>query len=314
MRCEHGRKPFRIDSQVVQTNVGPDNLADFVAADYAQWVTEQLDDSAIREVRAEACPQVPSSYEDSDITTPVPIGSATAHEYTAALKELVFSRGMQEEHDNSLEKAIRSSTTGHKQAAITQFFELLLVRATLTADAPSKLVDFTDSAPIYLGDCAEEASLALNFWTPPPSSTDAFISSPASRHSFSGHVGWPPVTAMTNPLLYFMQLLLVRATLTADAPSKLVDFTDSAPIYLGDCAEEASLALNFWTPPPSSTDAFISSPASRHSFTPFGTGDIEGRRTKQASGFHRLCTHLSRRLRRRGIVGSQLLDATAVID
>ncbi|KAH6937266.1 hypothetical protein HPB50_026234 [Hyalomma asiaticum] len=79
------------------------------------------------------------------------------------------------------------------------------MRATSTADASSEPVDFTDSAPIYLGDCAEEASLVLNFWTIPPSSTDAFISSPASRHSFSGHVGWTPVTAMTNPLLYFMQ-------------------------------------------------------------------------------------------------------------
>ncbi|KAL1442830.1 hypothetical protein MTO96_030606 [Rhipicephalus appendiculatus] len=98
------------------------------------------------------------------------------------------------------------------------FMQLLLVRPTLTADAPSKLMDFTDSALIYLGDCAEEASLALNFWTPPPSSTDAFISSPASRHSFSGHVGWPPVTAMTNQLLYFMQVSSKHSSVKTSDP------------------------------------------------------------------------------------------------
>ncbi|KAL1446496.1 hypothetical protein MTO96_028806 [Rhipicephalus appendiculatus] len=51
----------------------------------------------------------------------------------------------------------------------------------------------------------EEASLFLNFSMPPPSSTDAFISRPASGHSSIGHVGWPPVTAVTNASLYFMQ-------------------------------------------------------------------------------------------------------------
>ncbi|KAL1416332.1 hypothetical protein MTO96_028056 [Rhipicephalus appendiculatus] len=107
-----------------------DDLNEFVAADDAVWVTEELDDSAIvREVRADACPEATSSDEDSDddISLPVPIGSATANEYMTALKDLVFSRGLREEHVSNLEnleKAIRSSTTGHKQAAITEFFEV----------------------------------------------------------------------------------------------------------------------------------------------------------------------------------------------
>ncbi|KAH7970097.1 hypothetical protein HPB52_024067 [Rhipicephalus sanguineus] len=75
-----------------------DDLDDFVAAD-AVWVTEELDDSAIvRKVRAEACREAPSSDEDSDddISPPAPIGSGTANEYIAALKDVVFSRGLSE--------------------------------------------------------------------------------------------------------------------------------------------------------------------------------------------------------------------------
>lgn len=75
-----------------------DDLDDFVAADDAVWVTEELDSAIIREVRAEACPEAPSSDEDSDddISPPAPISSGTANEYIAALKDVVFSRGLSE--------------------------------------------------------------------------------------------------------------------------------------------------------------------------------------------------------------------------
>ncbi|KAL1487338.1 hypothetical protein MTO96_046581 [Rhipicephalus appendiculatus] len=76
MHGKHGNEA--IEARLV---CDADDLDDFVAADDAVWVTEELDDSAIvREVRADACPEAPSSDEDSDddISPPAPIGSATA--------------------------------------------------------------------------------------------------------------------------------------------------------------------------------------------------------------------------------------------
>ncbi|KAL1420559.1 hypothetical protein MTO96_000527 [Rhipicephalus appendiculatus] len=95
MHGKHGVKPLRLDSFVMQTT------STVVSVDDAVWVTEELHDSAIvREVGAEACPEAPSSDEDSDddVSPPAPIGSATANEYITALKDLEFSRGLPEEH------------------------------------------------------------------------------------------------------------------------------------------------------------------------------------------------------------------------
>ncbi|KAH6945744.1 hypothetical protein HPB50_009739 [Hyalomma asiaticum] len=71
-----------------------DDFVDFVTADDAVWVTEELDDSAnVHEVKAEACPEASSSDEESDdVSLPAPIASATVKEYIATLKDL-YSKG-----------------------------------------------------------------------------------------------------------------------------------------------------------------------------------------------------------------------------
>ncbi|KAH6928719.1 hypothetical protein HPB50_018770 [Hyalomma asiaticum] len=85
------------------------------------------------------------------------------------------------------------------------FMQVLRLRATCTANATHKSMDFVKIAPFYRGECAKEPSLRLKFWTPPRSPTATYISNSTSRLAFSGPAAWPPVVAMTNPFLYFMQ-------------------------------------------------------------------------------------------------------------
>lgn len=100
-------------------------------ADNDVWATEELDDAAIvREVRAAAGRvEAPSSSDDDDsdeqAPPPPPIGTSTALEYIAALKDLVFARGLPEEYAHHLDNLGKTveQTTARKQAAITHFFK-----------------------------------------------------------------------------------------------------------------------------------------------------------------------------------------------
>lgn len=106
-----------------------DSLDDFIVADNAIRATEELNDAAIvREVGAAAGCDVPSSDDDEsddESPPPPPISTATALEYIAALKDLVFARGLPEEQVNHLDDLAKTleRTTVRKQAAITHFFQ-----------------------------------------------------------------------------------------------------------------------------------------------------------------------------------------------
>ncbi|XP_077544496.1 uncharacterized protein LOC144156367 [Haemaphysalis longicornis] len=67
--------------------------------------------------------------------------------------------------------------------------------------------------PLFNEDCAELPRIAEAWKPPTATATTEHIRSLRCWQTFSGHAGWPPATAMTNPLLFFVQVSRTHSTI-----------------------------------------------------------------------------------------------------
>ncbi|XP_075526264.1 uncharacterized protein LOC142557972 [Dermacentor variabilis] len=99
------------------------------------------------------------------------------------------------------------------------FTQILPLGTAVPAAAPDRLSHIVAPKPspgacaikLHFGGCAlvssDHVTARITDGSPPPPSTSAYIRRPASHQHFSGHVGWPSVNIMTNPLAFFTQYI-----------------------------------------------------------------------------------------------------------
>ncbi|XP_070377563.1 uncharacterized protein [Dermacentor albipictus] len=95
-------------------------------------------------------------------------------------------------------------------------YEILLLGTAVPATAPDRLSHIVAPEPspgacatkLHFGACTlvslDHVTARITDGTPRRPSTSAYIR-PASHQHFSGHVGWPSINIMTNPLAFFTQ-------------------------------------------------------------------------------------------------------------
>ncbi|XP_077536069.1 uncharacterized protein LOC144148407 [Haemaphysalis longicornis] len=128
-----------------------------------------------------------------------------------------------------------------------QFLLLDLATAGTTTEKEPTLVLHTRTTN---GDCAQELPLYDEHWASGlPSSTTSpqqSIRSLSPPDHFSGHVGWPHVSVMTNPLLFFMQFLLLDLATAGTTTEKEPTLVIHTRTTNGDCAQELPLYDEHW--------------------------------------------------------------------
>ncbi|KAL1420178.1 hypothetical protein MTO96_024521 [Rhipicephalus appendiculatus] len=102
-------------------------------------------------------------------------------------------------------------------------------RLTLTLDEP--LENFGDCAgqPVYYKQCWEVSRAATS------TSLDEDINAKHPSSLFSGHVSWPCIGIMSNPFIFFTQLLVLGSAATA-RETRLTLMLDEPMENFGDCA------------------------------------------------------------------------------
>ncbi|XP_075742458.1 uncharacterized protein LOC142796192 [Rhipicephalus microplus] len=154
------------------------------------------------------------------------------------------------------------------------FVQFLLLGISSEAGAQQDALRLVIAAAKTEDACAHGPTFADNrWWTPPPgrsTSTEQHIRRPSQSYRFSGHVGWP-VSNMPNPLLFFVQFLLLGISSEAGAQQDALRLVIAAAKTEDACAHGLTFADNrWWTPPPgrsTSTEQHIRRPSPSYRFS-----------------------------------------------